>query len=165
MKSILILAVAVVVALVVGGFLGSKFDVLENEQTGAIIGVVLVLLIKTFLTEKTRADYQKQLEDHKDSLLRANEQRKRVLEFIDFIDLWIHKEGWDDAKLKSWEVQKKYWSIALVLDEDIIRHLGGATKDGNLNLDKLKEGMLKVRHFVRAEPDKLNKDDLKWFMP
>lgn len=154
--------------------------IIEINSTLAIIIFMVILVaslaskawLKAKIKESVKSGYSESLEEIKDSLSWEGTRKKQATEVAEMFSLWhkwkyFPKDSQDPIK---YELQKKYWELALWIDADILRAVNEAFETGNItsgvnnNENGHKEAMLKVRKLVVDKDDDISIEEVTHFL-
>ena len=125
-----------------------------------LVGFLLKETLITNIKEKISSDYRKQIEVYKIEIETENRRRLQSKEVADLLSLWLKTsyEKADDENQNRYELQKKYWELAMILDEPILEAVNEAFKN-NQGI-KHKEAIIKIRKMFLGSKDKIKAEDL-----
>lgn len=150
----------------------SLSDILTTSAVTVVLMAALAFLsrewISTRLKESISAEYKKALEEFKQQLGWEEKRRLQAAEIADIISLWRGRFKYDktkDENLDRYELQKKYWQIALWLDAEVLRAIHQAFASWKKPGITHKVALIAVRKLFVGNDDPIQPQDLFDFEP
>ena len=135
--------------------------------TAAIISL-LKLWISVRLKESISAEYKKALEEFKQQLGWEEKRRLQAAEIGNILSLWRGRYKYDktkDENLDRYELQKKYWQIALWLDAPVLKALNQAFASSDNPGNTHKDALIAVRRLFVGNDDPIQPEELCHWEP
>jgi len=124
--------------------------------------------IEARLKESIKAEYDGQLEVLKKSLEWEERRRQQAAEVAELFSVWLrgnYHRG-EDRNEQIYELQRKYWQLALWLDAPVLEAVNAAITTGGLPQEAYKRALILVRkRMLDEEADPITWDQLKHFDP
>jgi hypothetical protein len=133
-----------------------------------VLAFLLREWISVRLKESISAEYKKAFEEFKQQLGWEQKRRLQAAEVVDFFSLWrgLHKyDKTKDENLVRYEVQKKYWQIALWLDAPVLRAVNQAIASSDDPGITHKVALIAVRRLFVGDDDPIQPQDLYHWEP
>jgi len=148
----------------------SEILLTSGFTTAATAGLEILLKnwISVRLKESISAEYKKALEEFKQQLGWEEKRRLQAAEIADILSLWRGRFKYDktkDENLDRYELQKKYWQIALWLDAPVLRavHQAFASSDNPGITHKV--ALIAVRRLFVGKDAPIQPQDLQHWEP
>jgi hypothetical protein len=138
--------------------------------TSGITTVLLgafVFCMKTKLNASIAHGYQKALEEYKGSLQWESRRREQATQIAELISLWV-AGNYDkrlDKNLARYQIQKKYWELALWLEPCVLRALNKAFTGDQFTTLRYKEALIAVRKAIVGATDDIQPLELVHWNP
>jgi hypothetical protein len=150
-------------SLKIGGIMNWTNILLTPAITVALIAALGFLFrswVSTRLQESISAEYKKALEVFKQEIASEEKRKWQAAELANLFSIWV-KKNYDktyDKNISRYEVQKKYWELALWLDAPILKIVNEAftTGDGLSH----KRALIAVRKIYLGKDDPIVAEDL-----
>jgi hypothetical protein len=133
----------------------------------AALAFLLKEWISARLKESISAEYKKALEVFKQQLIWEDKRKQQAAEIAELFSLWL-QSNYDkkkDANLGRYELQKKYWQLALWLDAPVLRAVHQALASANNPGITHKAAMISVRRLFVDKDDPVQPEELYHWDP
>ncbi len=131
--------------------------------TTAAITFLLKLWISVRLKESISAEYKKAVEEFKQQLGWEEKRRLQAAEIADMLSLWRGRSKYDktkDENLDRYELQKKYWQLALWLDAPVLKAVHQAFASWENPGITHKTALIAVRRLFVGNDDPIQPDEI-----
>jgi hypothetical protein len=121
--------------------------------------------ISTRLKESVAAEYKEALEVFKQQLAWRELRKRQAVEIAELFALWMQHnyDSSKDVNLTRYDLQKKYWELALWLDEPILKAVHKAFQSAPNPGIAHKEALIEVRRLIVGKDDEIRAEDLFHF--
>ena len=146
-------------------------EIIASSLSTSILIGILGFIFREWLTvrliESVADEYKKSMEKFKDTLQWETRRREQAIKVANLISLWLLKE-YDkscDPNKNIYQVQEKYWELALWLDAPILRELNLLfIKKGPVGI-KHKETLVAIRKIIVGNEDDVRAEELVHWDP
>ena len=123
--------------------------------------------IKTRLQESIAHEYKKALEEHKESIQWESRRREQATQIAELISLWVvgSYDKTRDKNMDRYQIQKKYWELALWLEPSVLRALNKAFTGDPLATLRYREALITVRKAIVGGTDDIRPEELVHWNP
>jgi hypothetical protein len=133
---------------------------------------VLVYLSRTWLEarlkESIKAEFDRAHESFKKSLEWEDRRRQQAAEVAELFSMWL-RPNYDqsqDVNIQIYELQRKYWQLALWLDAPVFNAVNEAINTGGIPQETYKKALILVRkRMLEADDDPITWGQLRHFDP
>jgi hypothetical protein len=139
--------------------------ILTSGLTTAAMGVLGFLLKEWFSTrlkESVGAEYKKALEVFKNEIAWEERRKQQAAELAELFSIWM-QANYDkekDVNLIRYELQKKYWELALWLDAPVLQAVHDAFKAAAHPVITHKKALIAVRKIYLGKDDPIRPEEL-----
>lgn len=139
--------------------------ILTSGLTTAAIGALGFLLkewVSTRLKESIGAEYKKALEVFKSEIAWEEKRKQQAAELAELFSIWMQAnyDKQKDVNLIRYELQKKYWELALWLDAPVLQAVHEAFKTGEYPGIEHKKALIAVRRIYLGKDDPIRPEEL-----
>lgn len=119
----------------------------------------------TRLKESVAAEYKQAMELFKQRLTWEDRRKQQAVEIAELFSLWLQQsyDSRKDVNLIRYELQKKYWELALWLDEPVLQALHKAFRSASNPGIAHKEALIAVRRLIVGPDDGIRPEELFHF--
>jgi hypothetical protein len=134
---------------------------LTTVAMGAL-GFLLKEWVSTRLKESVGAEYKRALEVFKSEIAWEEKRKQQAAELAELFSIWIQAnyDKQKDVNLIRYELQKKYWELALWLDAPVLQAVHGAFKTAEHPGIEHKEALIAVRKIYLGKDDPIRPEEL-----
>jgi hypothetical protein len=147
-------------------------EILTTSAATTILMAALTFLLREWISfqlkESISAEYKKALEEFKQQLGWEEKRRLQAAEIADIFSLWRGQHKYDkmkDENLVRYELQKKYWQLALWLDAPALKTVHQAFASWDNPGITHKAALIAVRKLFVGNDDPIQPDELFSFDP
>ena len=134
---------------------------ITTAATG-ILGFLVKEWASTKIKESIGAEYNKALEIFKSQINWEDKRKQQAAELAELFSIWM-QANYDkekDPNLIRYELQKKYWELALWLDAPVLQAVHEAFKASAHPGIKHKEALIAVRRIYLGKDDPILPEEL-----
>jgi hypothetical protein len=134
---------------------------LTTVATGAL-AFLLKEWMSTRIKESIGAEYKKALELFKQQITWEDKRKQQAAEIAELFSLWM-QANYDkkkDVNLIRYELQKKYWELALWLDAPVLQAVHDALKSASNPGLFHKKALIAVRRLYVGSDDPIRPEEL-----
>jgi hypothetical protein len=135
---------------------------LTGAIASAVVGFLLREWISSRIKESIAAEYARALEEFRSRVAWEQKRKEQASEVADVVSLWL-KGNYDtktDPNLTLYELQRRYWGLALWVDAPILRALHEAlASPGNPGILH-KKALIAVRKLYIGNDDPITPEEL-----
>ena len=147
-------------------------DILLTAAFTTAAMAALAFLLKEWISARLKesivAEYKRALEVFKQELGWKEKRRLQAAEIADILSLWRGRFKYDktkDENLDRYELQKKYWQIALWLDAPVLRAVNQAFASSDNPGITHKAALIAVRKIIVGNHDPIQPEELCHWEP
>jgi hypothetical protein len=133
----------------------------------AAVAFFLKAWISTCIKESIGAEYKKALELFKQRIAWEEKRKQQAAELAEFFSLWMqsHYDKKKDENLIRYEIQKRYWELALWLDAPVLQAVNEALKSASNPGITHKKALIAVRRIFVGDDDPILPEELFHWNP